>query len=76
MHPRFFFLLRFILSKGAISKDINDKCILCKNCDNSQEHVINDFAKTEKLRTNLIKEFNDLDNSTIIKRFLDFIFYW
>ena len=76
MQARFFFLLRFILSIGAIRKDINDKCILRKNCDNSQEHVINDFAKTEKLRTNLIKEFNDLDNSTIIKRFLDFIFYW
>ena len=67
MQTRFFFLLRFILSRGAISKDINDKCILYNNCDNSQEHVVNDCAGTEKLRTKLTKEFNDLDNSTKIK---------
>ena len=68
-------LLRFILGRGAFRKDINDKFILCKNCDNSQEYVINDCVKTEKLRTKLTKEFNDLDNSTKIKRLLDFIFY-
>ena len=49
---------------------------LCKNCDNSQEHVINIYAKTEKLRTKLAKELNDLDNATINKTFLDYIFYW
>ena len=37
---------------------------MCKNCDNSQEHVINECGKTEKYRTKLIKELNDLDNST------------
>ena len=39
-------LLRFILSRGAFCKDINYKCILCKNSDNSQEHDINDCTKT------------------------------
>ena len=53
-------LLRFILGRGAFVKDINNKCILCKNSDNSQEHVINDCSKREKLRTKLIKELNDL----------------
>ena len=57
-------LLRFILGRGAFRNDINDKCILCKNCDNSQEHVINDCAKTEKLRKKLTKELNDPDNAT------------
>ena len=38
-------LLRFILGKGAFQKYINDKCILCKNCDNSQQHIINDCVK-------------------------------
>ena len=69
-------LLRFILGRGAFRKDINDKCILCKNSDNSQEHVINDCAKTEKLRTKLTKELNDLDNATRNKTLLDSIFYW
>ena len=69
-------LLRFILGRGAFRNDINDKCIFCKNCDNSQEHVINDCAKTEKLRKKLKKELNDLDNATKNKTFLDSIFYW
>ena len=69
-------LLRFILGRGAFREDINDKCILCKNCDNSQEHVINDCAKTEKLRTKLTKKLNDLDKATKNKTFLDSIFYW
>ena len=42
-------LLRFILGRGAFRNDINDKCILCKNSDNSQEHVVNECAKTEKI---------------------------
>ena len=42
---------------------------MCKNCDNSQEHVINECGKTEKLRTKLIKELNDLDNVIKIKHF-------
>ena len=69
-------LLRFILVRGAFRYDINDKCILCKNIDNSQEHVINECGKTEKLRTKLIKELNDLDNATKNKTLLDSIFYW
>ena len=69
-------LLRFILGRGAFHNDINDKCILCKNSDNSQEHVVNECAKTEKLRTKLIKELNDLDNATKNKPLLDSIFYW
>ena len=69
-------LLRFILGRGAFHKDINDKSILCKDSDNSQEHVINECGKTEKLRTKLIKELNDLDNATKNKTLLDFIFYW
>ena len=28
-------LLRFILGRGAFRNDINYKCILCKDCDNS-----------------------------------------
>ena len=44
-------------------KDIKYKCILCKNCDNSQEQVINDCTKTEILRTKLKNEFKDLDNT-------------
>ena len=32
-------LLRFILGRGAFHNDINDKCILCKDCDNSHEHM-------------------------------------
>ena len=46
-------LLRFILGRGAFRKDINDKSILSKDSDNSQEHVINDCTKTEKLRAKL-----------------------
>ena len=69
-------LLRFILSRGAFRNDVNDKCILCKNSDNSQEHVINECAKTENLRAKLIKELNDLDNATKNKTLLDSIFYW
>ena len=55
---------------------ILEKCILCKDSDNSQEHVINDCTKTEKLRTKLIKELNDLDNATRNKTLFDSIFYW
>ena len=69
-------LLRFILGRGAFRKDINDICILCKDADNSQEHVINECAKTEKLRTKLTKELNDLDTATKNKTLLDAIFYW
>ena len=68
--------LIFILGRGAFHKDINDRCILCKDSDNSQENVINDCAKTEKLRTKLTKELNDLDNATKNITFLDSIFYW
>ena len=70
------FLLRFILGRGTFRNDINDKCILCKDSDNSQEHVVNECAKTEKLRTKLTKELNDLDNTTKNKTLLDSIFYW
>ena len=38
-------LLRFILGRGTFRNDINDKCILCKNSDNSQEHVVNECLK-------------------------------
>ena len=48
---------------------------MCKNCDNSQEHVINECGKTETLRTKLAKELNDLDNATKNKTILDSIFY-
>ena len=68
-------LLIFILSRSSFCRDINDKCILCKNCDNSQEHAINDCAKTEKLWKKLTKELNDLDNETKNKTLLDYIFY-
>ena len=57
-------------------KDINDRCILCKDSDNSQEHVVNECDKTKKLRPKLIKELNDLDNATKNKTLLDSIFYW
>ena len=69
-----FFIL--ILGRGAFRKDINDRCILCKDSDNSQEHVINDCAKTEKLRAKLKKELNDLVPTTKNKTLLDSIFYW
>ena len=68
--------LIFILGGGAFRNDINDKCILSKNSDNSQEHVVNDCAKTEKLRIKLTKELNDLDNTTKNITLLDHIFYW
>ena len=70
------FFLIFILGGGAFRNDINDKCMLCKNSDNSQEHEFNDRAKTEKLRIKLAKELNDLDNATKNKTLLDHIFYW
>ena len=41
-----------------------------------QELVINDCAKTEKLRTKLTKELNDLDIITKNKTLLDSIFNW
>ena len=47
-----------------------------KDSDNYQEHVINDCAKTEKLRAKLKKELNDLDNATKNKTLLESIFYW
>ena len=68
--------LRFILGRGAFRNDINDKCILCKDSDNSQEHAANECVKTEKLRTKLTKDLNDLDNATKNKTILDSIFYW
>ena len=57
-------------------KHINDKCILCKNSDNSQENVVNECTKTKKLRIKKTKELNDLDNATKNKTLLDSIFYW
>ena len=69
-----FFIL--ILGRGAFHKDINDRCILCKDSDNSQEHVINDCAKTEKLRAKLKKELNDLEPVTKNNTILESIFYW
>ena len=45
-----------------------------KNCDNSQKYVVNDFDKTEKLKTNLIKKLNDWDNVTKNKTLLDYLF--
>ena len=69
-----FFIL--ILGRGAFRKDINDRCILCKDSDNSQEHVINDCAKTEKLRAKLKKELNDLEPVTKNNTILESIFYW
>ena len=68
-------LLRFILSRDVFRINIKDKYILCKNSDNSQEHVVNECAKTKKLRTKLTKELNDLDNATKNKTLLDSIFY-
>ena len=68
--------LRFILGRGAFNSDITEKCILFKDSDNSQEHVVNDCTKTEKLRTKLIKELNDLDNATKNKTLFESIFYW
>ena len=62
-------LLRFILGRGAFRNDINDKCILCKNSDNSQEYIVNDCAKTKKLRIKLPKELNDLIMLLKIKHF-------
>jgi len=50
--------------------------ILFKDSDNSQEHVVNECAKTKKLRIKLAKELNDLDNTTKNKTLLDSIFYW
>ncbi len=69
-----FFIL--ILGRSAFRKDINDRCILCKDSDNSQEHVINDCAKTEKLRAKLKKELNDLEPVTKNNTILESIFYW
>ena len=48
---------------------------MCKDSDNSQEHAINDCAKTEKLRTKLKKELNHLASATKNKTLLDSIFY-
>ena len=50
--------------------------ILFKDSDNSQEHVVNECAKTKKLRAKLTKELSDLDNETKNKTLLDSIFYW
>ena len=47
---------------------------MCKNCDNSQEHVINDHAKTEKRITKLIRELNYLDTATKNKNTFGFYF--
>ena len=30
-------LLRFILGRSSFRNNINDKCILCKNCDNIKQ---------------------------------------
>ena len=70
------YLLRFILGRCAFRKDINDKCILCKDSDNTQENVINDCAKTEKLRAKLKNELNELVLATKNKTLLNYIFYW
>ena len=38
--------------------------------------MINEYAKTEKLKTKLTKELNDLDNGSKNKTLFDSIFYW
>ena len=38
--------------------------------------MINENAKTEKLRAKLTKELNDLDNGSKNKTLFDSIFYW
>ena len=68
-------LLRFILGRAAFRNYITDKYIQYKNSDNSQEHIVNESAKTEKLKTKLTKELNDLDNATKNKTLLESIFY-
>ena len=47
---------------------------MLKDSDNYQEHIINDCAKTEKLRVKLKKELNDLDPAIKNKTLLDSIF--
>ena len=49
---------------------------MCKDSDNSQEHVTNDCDKTENLRAKLKKELNNLESATKNKTLLDSIFYW
>ena len=46
------------------------------NTGGGKEHVINDCAKTEKLRTKLKKKLNNFDNAIKNKTLLDSIFYW
>ena len=67
---------KIYIFRGAFRNVINDKWILYKDSGNSQEHVVNECAKTKKLRIKLTKELNDLDNATKNKILLNYIFHW
>ena len=56
-----FLLLRFMCHRGAFRKDINKKCVFCKNKDNGMKHVINECTKLKNERENLLKELNRIN---------------
>ena len=81
-YNKYFYLLNFIIQNSFNISYLNTYHssnpykLIKAFYDNSQEHVINDCAKTEKLRAKLKKELNDLDPTTKNKTLLESIFYW
>ena len=51
------------VSQRKISKDINEKCILCQNADNGIKRVINEYEKLETERNILLGELNEINNT-------------
>ena len=41
--------------------DIYKKCVLCKDADNGLKHVINECAKLENERKQLLKDLNNIN---------------
>ena len=49
--------------RGSFSEDINEKCILYKNADNGNKHVINECEKLKIERNILLGELNEINNT-------------
>ena len=48
-------LVRFQCNIGRFNPDYSNMCILCKNNENSKEHVFNNCPKTKEVRDKFLK---------------------
>ena len=62
--------------RGALRKDINEKCVFCKTEDNRIGHVTNNCIKFKKAREEIINKPNIFDTNTKNKTILEIIEYF